>query len=356
MTELKASPAGAKPATAARTMGAGGRRLAAAFDSASSLPALADASGRLSLIAASPAVSSSDLINAVEGDAALTIAVMQAANNGNGHRRGAGGVPAAVDALGAERLVAVARRVDTYDLLAPAGTGSLRYDLFRRHAAAVRGAAEQVADSAQIDERDELAVAALVHDVGRLVLGDLYGPAFGVDADQREAPDDRVKRERRELGIDHALVGAVLVRRWGLPGSVATAVEGHHAPAAKGLAAALRLADQIVHRAAGGPISSDAMKRTAGVLGLDEAALRELLFEFPRANGTRRRAAEPCPLSERELDALRGLSAGMVYKQIATELSLSVSTVRTHLHNVYRKIGAVDRAQAVLLARDRGWI
>ena len=87
MTELKASPAGAKPATAARTMGAGGRRLAAAFDSASSLPALADASGRLSLIAASPAVSSSDLINAVEGDAALTIAVMQAANNGNGHRR-----------------------------------------------------------------------------------------------------------------------------------------------------------------------------------------------------------------------------------------------------------------------------
>ena len=32
-----------------------------------------------------------------------------------------------------------------------------------------------------------------------------------------------------------------------------------------------------------------------------------------------------------------------------------MSTVRTHLHNVYRKIGAVDRAQAVLIARDRGW-
>ena len=45
-----------------------------------------------------------------------------------------------------------------------------------------------------------------------------------------------------------------------------------------------------------------------------------------------------------------------MYKQIAQELSLSVSTVRTHLHNVYRKIGAVDRAQAVLLARDRGWL
>ena len=71
---------------------------------------------------------------------------------------------------------------------------------------------------------------------------------------------------------------------------------------------------------------------------------------------TPRRATDPCPLSVREVDALRGLSEGKVYKQIARELSLSVSTIRTHLHNVYRKIGAVDRAQAVLMARDRGWI
>ena len=52
----------------------------------------------------------------------------------------------------------------------------------------------------------------------------------------------------------------------------------------------------------------------------------------------------------REVDALRGLAEGKVYKQIADEMSLSVSTIRTHLHNVYRKIGAVDRAQAVLIA------
>jgi DNA-binding NarL/FixJ family response regulator len=67
-------------------------------------------------------------------------------------------------------------------------------------------------------------------------------------------------------------------------------------------------------------------------------------------------ATEPCPLSPRELDALRGLADGRVYKQIAAEMGLSASTVRTHLHNVYRKIGAADRAQAVLAARDRGWI
>jgi DNA-binding NarL/FixJ family response regulator len=30
--------------------------------------------------------------------------------------------------------------------------------------------------------------------------------------------------------------------------------------------------------------------------------------------------------------------------------------VRTHLHNTYAKLGAQDRAQAVLISTDRGWI
>ena len=46
---------------------------------------------------------------------------------------------------------------------------------------------------------------------------------------------------------------------------------------------------------------------------------------------------------------LQRLAEGKVYKQIAHELTLSTSTVRTHLHNIYGKLGAVDRAQAVLI-------
>jgi len=330
--------------------------LAAAFDHVSSLPMLADARARLSSLAESPSTSSSDLIGVVEADPALAIAVMQAANNGNGPRRRTGGVPAAIESLGAAKLVAIAGRMDTYDLLAPAGAGSERYDDFRRHAGAVRSAAEQVAELAHIEQNDELAVAALIHDVGRLVLGDLHGAEFGPSDARGEAPEERVRRERRELGIDHALVGAVLVRRWGLPDAVAAAVERHHAPDAQGLAAALRLADLVVHRSSGAQIAPESMRTAAQALGIDEDGLRGLLFDFPHAGSSKRRVTEPCPLSAREVDALRGLAEGMVYKQIATKLSLSVSTVRTHLHNVYRKIGAVDRAQAVLIARDRGWI
>jgi DNA-binding NarL/FixJ family response regulator len=50
------------------------------------------------------------------------------------------------------------------------------------------------------------------------------------------------------------------------------------------------------------------------------------------------------------------LAKGSVYKQIAATLGLSVSTVRTHLYNTYRKLGVADRAQAILLAKENGWI
>jgi DNA-binding NarL/FixJ family response regulator len=86
------------------------------------------------------------------------------------------------------------------------------------------------------------------------------------------------------------------------------------------------------------------------------ALLRADLDARSRPGGDRRRVRTSCPLSSRELEVLLALSDGMVYKQIADELSLSVSTVRSHLHHIYAKLGVIDRAQAVLLAIDRGWI
>ncbi len=64
----------------------------------------------------------------------------------------------------------------------------------------------------------------------------------------------------------------------------------------------------------------------------------------------------PNPMTERELEVVRLLASGKTYKQVATALHLSQSTVRNHLHNVYRKLNVVDRAQAVIVSRENGWI
>jgi putative nucleotidyltransferase with HDIG domain len=338
-----------------RRAGVGGRRLADAFEAVTGIPALSEARRRLLGLCEHQAPSAGDVAEVIEADTALAIAVMRAANNGDGPPGRTGGVREAVEALQADGVRVVAGGLDTYDVLEQPGAVSLRHERFRRHGVAVRIGAERVAELARLPQRDELAVAALLHDVGKLVMVELYGSERPHES-RAETPEERARSERRELGIDHALVGAVLVRRWGLPAMVASAVERHHSADAAGHAAAVRLADMIVHHAAGDPVSAEAMRQVAAALDIDARGLDALLFEFPHAGERRRRVTEPCPLSMRELDALRGLAEGKVYKQIAQQLELSVSTVRTHLHNVYRKIGAVDRAQAVLIARDRGWL
>ena len=68
-------------------------------------------------------------------------------------------------------------------------------------------------------------------------------------------PEERIHQERRELGVDHALVGGVLARRWGLPATIATAIERHHNHDAEGEAAFVRLADMLAHYEQGARVS-----------------------------------------------------------------------------------------------------
>ena len=118
----------------------------------------------------------------------------------------------------------------------------------------------------------------------------------------------------------------------------------------------VRLADMLAHYGHGQPVNPKELLSAAKAVGLTAEQLRAVMYELPQGTGAAKRTVEPCPLSGREVEVLKRLAEGKVYKQIAHELSLSTSTVRTHLHNTYAKLGAVDRAQAVLIATERGWL
>ena len=60
----------------------------------------------------------------------------------------------------------------------------------------------------------------------------------------------------------------------------------------------------------------------------------------------------PEPLSERELEVLRLVASGRSNREIARELYVSLATVKTHINNTYRKLGANSRTRAVARARD----
>jgi putative nucleotidyltransferase with HDIG domain len=334
-----------------------GRRLTAAFEALEVFPALAESRNRLLELVRGEHTSAGDVVAAIESDVALVVAVLRIANRNHVQKKGrVASIPKSLEIITPQGVEALAQRTNVFDFFERTPGWDAAPERFRLHAVATQRAADRLAKEIGYPDRDELLVSALLHDIGKLVLvhaypgypGQIHGPA--------RTPEERVHRERRELGVDHALVGGVLARRWGLPPRLAAVIERHHSDEMDGEAALVRLADMLAHYSHGQPIEPNKMLKVARAVGLSPESLRSVLYELPYPTDGGRRQIEPCPLSAREVEVLKRLAEGKVYKQIALELSLSTSTVRTHLHNTYSKLGAVDRAQAVLIATQRGWL
>jgi putative nucleotidyltransferase with HDIG domain len=335
-----------------------GRRLTEAFEALEAFPALAESRNRLLRLVRDEHSSLGDIVAAIESDVALAIAILRIANRAQSPKKGKiASIPGAVEVLTPAGMEALASRTAVFDFFERSPGWDAAPERFRLHALATQRAADRLVRETTFEHRDELLISALLHDVGKLVLEHAYTAYPGRVHGDARTPEERIRAERRELGVDHALVGGVLARRWGLPNRLASAIERHHADDAQDEAAFVRLADMLAHYGKDAPIEPAQLLRVGRAVGLTPDSLRTVMYDLPNpVTGNVRRKVEPCPLSSREIDVLRQLAEGKVYKQIATELGLSTSTVRTHLHNTYGKLGAVDRAQAVLMATERGWI
>ena len=313
-----------------------GRRLTAAFEALENFPALAESRDRVLRVVGEERTNIGEMVAAVEGDVALVIAVLRVANGIEGRTRGrVESIVQATDVMSPEAVQSVAARARTFDFFERSTVWEAAPERFRLHGVATQRAAERLAAEVGYEDRDRLMVTALLHDIGKLVLMHAY-PGYPQQVHQgARTPEERIHRERRELGVDHALVGGVLARRWGLPKSVASVIERHHAEDASDETAFVRLADMLAHYAQGGAVSPTEMLRCARSIGLGPEELRSVMYDLPFPSTGRIRQVDPCPLSGREVEVLKRLSEGKVYKQIAHELELSTSTVRTHLHNIY---------------------
>lgn len=83
----------------------------------------------------------------------------------------------------------------------------------------------------------------------------------------------------------------------------------------------------------------DRVLSTAASTILDQAGSQEVNFPTPK-----------------EMDVLRALARGLKNKDIADELSVSVHTVEYHIHNLFLKLSASSRADALMRAQRLGWL
>ena len=319
------------------------------------VPAFALAHDRVLALTATDGIIRGELVEAIEGDTGLTIAVLRRAQSVVVRRP----IANVADAVAALSTIEIADAIETLPRAGfPWRTSPLEVFMQRArvHARAVARAAERISRDMELVQRDDVAVVALLHDIGKLVLGRAV-PGYASATERTSTPGERTRHERRSWGMDHASLGGLLLRRWGLPQRLASAVAAHHSSEADHEAATyVSLADLIVHQIQGDRIDRNKMLRLADRCGLSANTLRDVLFDLPHAGGSHRRRAELSPLTSRETAVLHVLAQGKVYKAIALELGVSASTVRSHLHNTYAKLGVDNRAQAVLRATEMGWI
>lgn len=118
-----------------------------------------------------------------------------------------------------------------------------------------------------------------------------------------------------------------------------------------------RMLDEILQTEAAGVILKTTPARSlANAIQFIHAGERYLPLELMRS------AADPAPmlgggqLSGKEMDVLLQLAEGKPNKEIAKTLDLAEPTVKMHLTAICRKIGAQNRTQAVVMARDLGLV
>lgn len=190
--------------------------------------------------------------------------------------------------------------------------------MVREALAALLGLEPDIEVVAQVARGDEVLAAAREHDIDVALL-DIEMPGMtGIEAAavlQRELPAVKV----------------VVVTTFGRPGYLRRAMESgadaflvKDAPASQ-LAAAVR-------------------KALAG-----ERVIDPTLAAAALADGA-------SPLTERERDVLRTAADGSTNAEIATALHLSQGTVRNYLSMAIQKLAARNRAEAVRIAREKGWL
>lgn len=195
-------------------------------------PGMPGAAVKLLALVDDPGVSVPQIESILRQDPGLTANLLRLANSAYfGIPSKVGSVRQALILLGLKRLVQMViatctsaildRTVPGYDL--PAG------ELWR-HSLAVSVAAEGLVRVLKLDAAEEIFTAALLHDIGKIVLGQFVQDDYAKIALALEQGLAFETAESIVFGTTHAEIGAQVLSKWSFPEGIVQAVRWHHEP------------------------------------------------------------------------------------------------------------------------------
>jgi HD-like signal output (HDOD) protein len=204
------------------------RRVAGRLDK---LPSVPRTYWELTSAIADPKVGVNDVAAIVERDPAMSVKVLQLVNSGYfGLARKMASIQQAVGYLGLELLKGLALTVHAFATARQAELQGICLDRIQEEALIMSKVCKRFSSDAK--RAEEAFTAALVHDIGKIVVA-MGMPEKAKEvariAQQTGRPSHVIEAE--QMGVTHAEVGGYLLGVWGLPFPIIEAVAFHHAPA-----------------------------------------------------------------------------------------------------------------------------
>lgn len=186
------------------------------------LPAFAPGCDRLIAALGTAGTTGGELVATIESDTGLTVAILRRVRSVAGRRR-ITNVADAVALLDRREIEETVHGLPRAEFPWRVSQLEVRMHRIRVHAQAAARAADRIVNEVQPALRDDVLTVALLHDIGELLLA----RALPADDDAAKSaamtPEARVRDEQRTFGMDHAALGALLLRKWNLPAAIASA-------------------------------------------------------------------------------------------------------------------------------------
>ena len=170
----------------------------------------------------------------VSRDAAMTAKILQVVNSAIYCLSKPVSDPVqAVSLLGASTLKSLVLAVGVFEEFQSNSDDGFSADGLMHHCLGVSRIAKELGqrEGLEAHELDDAVTAAMLHDIGKLILHSIDPQAYAQTCRFVEQGNQSlVATEREVFGTDHASVGAYLLNLWGLPQSIVEIVGLHHAP------------------------------------------------------------------------------------------------------------------------------
>ena len=196
------------------------------------LPAVPGVVHQLLAMLGDPNFSYKELVRVAQLDPGITAHILRVCNSPYyGLKREVTSLEHAMVYLGADTLIEIilSSHVVKYYQGSQEGYRLARGELWR-HSMATALLSKRLAAMTRFADASTLFTAALLHDVGKLVLSEFVGEVFEKIEKLVDQGLSFVEAERKVLGVDHALLGGAVAKSWNFPDAIVMAIGYHHNP------------------------------------------------------------------------------------------------------------------------------